>query len=126
LICERIFFNANKDLDTSPPADAFCIYDGKQIQMAQRIYIAIHYKHWHWRAGKACLRAVHKGVSQLNVTLYLFCCYDVSQKFDGMAPYAQHFRNLRQDVLPNPFAMHFRKYALQLCSNSRMLIKSES
>jgi len=29
-----------------------------------------------------------------------------------VAPYAQHFRNLRQDVLPNPFVMHFRKYAL--------------
>ena len=78
LICERIFFNVNKDLDTS----------------------------------KACLRAVHKGVSQLNVTLYLFCCYDVSHNFNGVAPYAQHFRNLRQDVLPNPFVMHFRKYAL--------------
>jgi hypothetical protein len=40
-------------------------------------------------------------------------------------PYAQHFRNLRQDVLPNPFVMHFRKCTLQLCSNFRMLIMSE-
>jgi hypothetical protein len=59
LICGRIFFNANKDLDTSPPASAYCIYDGKQIQLAQRIYIAIHYEHWHWRAGTACLSHTH-------------------------------------------------------------------
>jgi hypothetical protein len=75
LICGRIFFNANKDLDTS----------------------------------KACLRAVHKGVSQLNIIYTFPVICNVSQNFDCVAPYAQHFRKLRQDVLPNPFVMHFRK-----------------